>query len=416
MDALTGQDLNRWFPLTAAAEYLYFLPPRRGVDSAKKLRLIASAGWAGERRGSLRERLMAGMGEGHGVEVGGEEEGDAADDGGERDGHGDGRGDSDHFQARPLSDGYHILFTDPTTGTLCLGSDAPLGGPTKLLRKMIFHGPRDGAVPTVYAAGTDLRWGVRVAVGYGERLWVFSVPPDVFGSGPFRAGCGAESPRPELWGEALREEEQDSEGAWSGKWPVRVRGVEVGSVTGLVDVAVEAEPGRFTVWAFSAAGEVFAWQVDGGREAGVCERVVGRDGEVIDVRDADGDVVMRDAPDVLIPELRVGGRAVGYDGAASMFLKAAKGLGALSGDGSGISTCAWVERVVHGGRDVDVRDGDSGYGSDDEGFEQGGGAFMVEISGRESEQLVSDFLERGDVDEEGLFDGSGMVRMELEVL
>lgn len=44
VDAMTGQDLNRWFPLTAATDFLYFLPPRRGIDSAKKLRLISSAG------------------------------------------------------------------------------------------------------------------------------------------------------------------------------------------------------------------------------------------------------------------------------------------------------------------------------------------------------------------------------------
>lgn len=43
MDALTGQDLNRWFPLTAPSDYLYFLPPRRGIDSTKKLRLISSS-------------------------------------------------------------------------------------------------------------------------------------------------------------------------------------------------------------------------------------------------------------------------------------------------------------------------------------------------------------------------------------
>jgi hypothetical protein len=42
VDALTGQDLNRWFPLTAPSDFLFFLPPRKSVDSAKKLRLISS--------------------------------------------------------------------------------------------------------------------------------------------------------------------------------------------------------------------------------------------------------------------------------------------------------------------------------------------------------------------------------------
>lgn len=42
VDALTGQDLNRWFPLTAPSDFLFFLPPRKSIDSAKKLRLISS--------------------------------------------------------------------------------------------------------------------------------------------------------------------------------------------------------------------------------------------------------------------------------------------------------------------------------------------------------------------------------------
>src|ERR1700744_1878705 len=43
IDALTGGDLNRWFPLAAPSDNLYFLPQRPGVDSKKKLRLISSA-------------------------------------------------------------------------------------------------------------------------------------------------------------------------------------------------------------------------------------------------------------------------------------------------------------------------------------------------------------------------------------
>ena len=31
VDALTGGDLNRWFPLAAPSDHLYFLPQRAGV-------------------------------------------------------------------------------------------------------------------------------------------------------------------------------------------------------------------------------------------------------------------------------------------------------------------------------------------------------------------------------------------------
>ncbi|KAA6412168.1 MAG: hypothetical protein FRX48_04319 [Lasallia pustulata] len=295
VDGLTGQDLNRWFPLATAAGYLYFLPPRRGAESGKKLRLMASGAWE------------------VGLEAGAR-----------------GAVESDHFQARPLSDGYHVLFTDPGTGLLCLGSDAPLGGPTKLLRKVVFLGPRGGGVPRLYAAGRELRWGVRVAVAYGERLWVFSVPPDVFGAGLFRGGCGAENPRVELWGEGPGEEVLDAEGAWSGMWPVRV----------------------------------FTWEVDGGGEGAVWERAVLRDGAVVDVRDRDGDVIMRDAPESGMPTVQVGDRAVGFDGPASMFSPAAEGLEAKSAVAIAFSGHGWVERVVERVPDVETEDDDSGYGSD----------------------------------------------------
>ena len=59
IDALTGQDLNRWFPLTAPSDFLYFLPPRSGVDSAKKLRLISSACHPKE-QGKLRNQVFPG--------------------------------------------------------------------------------------------------------------------------------------------------------------------------------------------------------------------------------------------------------------------------------------------------------------------------------------------------------------------
>ena len=63
----------------------------------------------------------------------------------------------------------HILFTDPPTGLLCLGSDAPIGGPTKLIRKIWFKGPQDQGSAIAYAAGSDLSLGVRVVAAFGTE-------------------------------------------------------------------------------------------------------------------------------------------------------------------------------------------------------------------------------------------------------
>ena len=103
--------------------------------------------------------------------------------------------DCDHYQAVPLSDGTHILFTDPQSALLCLGSDAPLGGPTKLLRKVIFKIPGERSFadyplnpdqintprPVAYNAAPNLEWGVRVVVAYDNGSVVFyNVPADIF--------------------------------------------------------------------------------------------------------------------------------------------------------------------------------------------------------------------------------------------
>jgi len=94
--------------------------------------------------------------------------------------------DCDHYRAVPISDGAHMLFTDPATGLLCLGSDAPLGGPTKLMRKVCMIPPEsdvsEGASTlTCYRAGNDLHWGVRIVAAYEDgRVILYNIPSDCF--------------------------------------------------------------------------------------------------------------------------------------------------------------------------------------------------------------------------------------------
>ena len=144
------------------------------------------------------------------------------------------RSNFDHYRAVPLSDGHHILFTDPPTGLLCLGCDAPFERPMKLIRKIVLEPPfwqgrttsteqiwqkpvdskadrekprgkrasssnpprhseeegigpqhvRDDSdvllFPTIYTAGKSLENGVVIVAGYEEDLVLFTIPPDVF--------------------------------------------------------------------------------------------------------------------------------------------------------------------------------------------------------------------------------------------
>lgn len=215
VDALTGGDLSRWFPLAAPSDHLYFLPQRAGIDSNRKLRLISSAQGPSApvltRSGSMPARLL--------VRRGTHDRGrrqsmtrlffgnlpfpaaaaaaaaavlparwtsTVADDA--EDQHGVLRTvDCDHYQASPLSDGSHVLYTDPSSGQLCLSSDAPVGSPTKLVRKVIFIPPDSGeddgwnGLMSCYRAGQELRWGVQVVAAHRDgRIILYSVPSDLF--------------------------------------------------------------------------------------------------------------------------------------------------------------------------------------------------------------------------------------------
>lgn len=345
VDALTGQDLNRWFPLTAPSDHLYFLPARAGVDSARKLRLISSAGHPSERPAIARKfsaarPALSAFWNTVGLQV----RGRPVTSTGER--------ECDHFRAVPLSDGSHILFTDPETGLLCLGSDAPFGRSVKLLRKFMFvppavllgeapGGDAPQPLPRIYAAGAELRWGVRVAVAYGDTVVLFSVPPDPLAfsrremGSPIQGAPGKQEDAEVLclqwWPDPDRPAGPDyPTRRLEPVWPLKIRGSVIGSLGGLVDLAVGCEP-ELTIWAFGLDGRAVTWCVDGGGgPLAVVERTVGSDGRVVGTAETDGegDGPLTHAGDAVDG----GGRSVGFDGDAPTVLMRVPGAFSVGRD------------------------------------------------------------------------------------
>lgn len=426
IDALTGQDLNRWFPLTAPSDFLYFLPPRPGVDSAKKLRLISSSCHPKEKEG-LVGRFFPGTStsaaEHHGMTW---DEG--LSDPGAWDQAWRGSGWCDHYRAVPVSDGWNVLFTDPMEGSLCLGTDSPPGvGATKLTRRFIFTGPKEfetTVVPRVYAAGSELRWGVRVAVGYGEAIWLFVLPPDVYFAPQDKT--------------VERQDAQDTDAI---EEPMRVEGFKIGHMQGLVDLAVDASGGDLTIWSFAVDGMAYAWQIAGRQEC-VEKRVILKDGTVMALQDADGDTYMSNT-------------AVHFDGTAPLrpTYTGATCLHPSLNPSLHNFFLGFHDRVIdHDGRIVD-RDGDinmpdADIGAEDEGYVSGGqeededepgpaqaaggGVFAIHalpLWDRWSEENDDDndadwvtgyLVQRegaGEIEDEGLgIDVLGLTRLEVEVL
>ncbi|ORY16263.1 hypothetical protein BCR34DRAFT_557519 [Clohesyomyces aquaticus] len=293
VDALTGQSLSRWFPLTAPSDYLYFLPPRPGFESAKKLRLISSAAHPDDRP-AIRRKFFTGRPtlSSFWGSFGFEPPGSRAS-----------ASSCDHYRAVPLSDGHHILFTDPPTGRLFLGCDAPLGGPTKLLRKIKFIPPEENQVPRLYTAAADLSWGARVVVAFDDDIVVYSVPPDVlmlskleqkadswdvYTSPPFSTEGHAKDHWLDWWDEPHIPEH-------SPIWPLALRGTHLGSLRSVCELSVFTNP-DITIWAFSFAQST-TWQLRGTAEPlersrrYICQTGIVHESYSVD---RDGDIVMAD--------------------------------------------------------------------------------------------------------------------------
>jgi len=280
VDATSGRNLMKWFPLTAPSQFLYFLPSRRHIDNPNKLRLISSKAGPGQRGGVERfaRRTSAQC---HFVWSWG---------------RGVHEADYDHYAALPLSDGAHVLFTLPTTGGLYLGSDAPIGGPTKLLRKIQFEPPRNitcskDTPVSLYAAGSDLTWGVRVVAAYQDDLVLFTVPPDVF--------ANIKKLNTSTDAATQDDTEEDRSGNWKYwwepscltgsdlSWPLVVRGAKIGHLDNIVDLAVQSSSG-LVVWAVSTTGNASTWTLGDGVMHTVMQRHVEQDGS-IHMLDEEGD-------------------------------------------------------------------------------------------------------------------------------
>lgn len=194
--------------------------------------------------------------------------------------------DCDHFRAVPISDGSHLLFTDPTGGLLCLGSDAPIGGPSKLTRKIAFtpdaHLSRRPTTPLCYAAGKALEWGLRIVAAYDDgRLVLYNVPSDlmrqildlpvstdvggpssVIGQGDALMDSFMNS-HPNASTEPQGGNEAASSRQNSIKEPMRVRGALITSVENDIvdDLAVQTEGGGLSVWVFYRSGRAELWNI-----------------------------------------------------------------------------------------------------------------------------------------------------------
>ncbi|KAK1993999.1 F-box domain-containing protein [Colletotrichum falcatum] len=358
VDSQTNRDLVRRFPLSTRSDFVYFLPPRPAVDSAKKLRLISSAAAADCGSNSMQIILgaLGGSFGGYPPEIPAvisrletsaagsetdissvytitEQQLSASISpppfrkttwrGWERKVPRHRSTAADNYRAVPLSDGSHILFTDPRTGYLCLGADSPIGSMTRLQRKVQFRPPPTACsnAPTLCAVGSDLTNGVRVAAVFPIARWVdqlgfqsekqllvfYTLPPDMFKDISRSANLTDMLDRPmadwatwwpmsELQDAAVIHESgsKTSRLLCDGpSYPLAAHGQPVAVCSSLVDLALDPGPDML-IWAFGGDGLTRCWALNTGDRKGVRRSTVLRDGSMREM-DVDGDVSMDDA-------------------------------------------------------------------------------------------------------------------------
>lgn len=274
VDALTGQDLTRWFPHPAQCDFLYFMPS----ESTKKLKLVASSVYSTARRDAQEVSSSSSIPSGrldpfHRLS-------NARDDG-----QPPAEVLPGYCGAVPLSDGHHLLFMVPNSKELYVGQElCTYSGDTKIGKSFVFLGPRDAQgilmAPHRYTAASELRWGLRVGVVYSDQLWLFTVPPDLLTE---QSTCG-------------KIVDISTGDVVEATMPIPIAGVKVSGIQGLDSLALDAACGDLTLWAFTQDAKAYVFQLAGSSSKAVTQRAALQDGTVVLVQDADGDTVMGDAP------------------------------------------------------------------------------------------------------------------------
>ncbi|KAH8431932.1 uncharacterized protein LDX57_009581 [Aspergillus melleus] len=141
------------------------------------------------------------------------------------------------------------------------------------------------AAPNVFAAGSDLDWGLRIVAVYDDRLVLYSVPLDaynvireeregqgdsVIGDSDLARDWFVENQISPKRGESLV---QTQNGDWdfllstsyrptTMMWPFKIYGKEIGRMDDVVELALQTSHGGARVWAFSASGKANIIDVD----------------------------------------------------------------------------------------------------------------------------------------------------------
>ncbi|KAK0374204.1 F-box domain-containing protein [Colletotrichum limetticola] len=346
----------RRFALSTPSDYIYFLPPGDANDPRRKLRLISAASISDCHAGSLQD-VLGGLGFNEidftpqvPVIISRLETSELEEDASNvytimeqqlsaslgpfanqrsqwtRTGRVLPRprlSTADNYRAVPLSDGSHILFTDPKTRYLSLVCDDPKWSRAGIVTKVKFCPPAAAceSAPLMYAVGRDLVHGVRIAAVFSTTRWTegegfqpgeqilafYTIPPDMFRdlSNTNSLLSLVDSQGEHQWAHwwpTLQHTVQQFLKAKNGglnskdnqnprpKFPIDVYGQVVAVCSGIVNLSMGLGPDMM-IWAFGREGLARCWALNTGNTKLVRRHAILGDGSMRKV-DGDGDLTM----------------------------------------------------------------------------------------------------------------------------
>lgn len=354
-DRSAKQNVRR-FALSTPSDYIYFLPPGDANDPRRKLRLISAASISDCHAGSLQD-VLGGLGLNENdftpqvpVIISRLETSELEEDAlnvytimeqqlfaslgpfanqrrewtrTERILPRPRLATADNYRAVPLSDGSHILFTDPKTRYLSLVCDDPKWSRAGVVTKVKFVPPAAAceSAPLMYAVGRDLAHGVRIAAVFPTTRWTeglgfqpgeqilafYTLPPDMFrdisstNSLLSLVDSQGEHQWAHWWLTLQHTVQPYLKAKHSGlkskdnpnprpKYPIDVHGQVVAVCSGIVDLSVGLGPDMM-IWAYGREGLARCWALNTGDTRLVRRHAILSDGSMRKV-DGDGDLTM----------------------------------------------------------------------------------------------------------------------------
>ncbi|KXH30075.1 F-box domain-containing protein [Colletotrichum simmondsii] len=354
-DRSAKQNVRR-FALSTPSDYIYFLPPGDANDPRRKLRLISAASISDCHAGSLQD-VLGGLGLNEidftpqaPVIISRLETSELQEDASnvytimeqqlsaslgpfanqrsqwtrtERVLPRPRLSTADNYRAVPLSDGSHILLTDPKTRYLSLVCDDSKWSRTGIVTKVKFCPPAAAceSAPLMYAVGRDLVHGVRIAAVFPTTRWTegegfqpgeqilafYTIPPDMFRdlSSTNSLLSLVDSQGEHQWAHwwpTLQHSVQQFLKAKNGrlnskdsrnprpKYPIDVYGQVIAVCSGIADLSMGLGPDMM-IWAFGREGLARCWALNTGNTRLVRRHAILGDGSMRKV-DGDGDLTM----------------------------------------------------------------------------------------------------------------------------